>query len=63
MPAAGVPYEGTKTHWILDIENADLATDMCRALARALPLHKPKKQTPKQLKMPVWTAFGLRIIC
>ena len=46
-PDAGTPYDGAKPHWILDIEDVDLATDMVRELARALPLPKPKKPKRK----------------
>lgn len=43
MPDAGLPYDGAKPHWVLDIENTGLATDMVRELARVTPLPKPKK--------------------
>ena len=42
-PDAGTPYNGARPHYILDIENADLAVDMIGELARVLPLPKPKK--------------------
>ncbi|MBD5401061.1 hypothetical protein HDR61_04970 [bacterium] len=42
-PDAGAPYDGAKPHWILDIENVDLATDMVHELARITPLPKSKK--------------------
>ena len=44
-PDAGTPYDGAKPHWILDIENINLATDMVRELARITPLPKPKKKS------------------
>lgn len=47
-PDAGIPYTGARPHYILDIENSDLAVDMTRMLARVLPLPKPKK--PRQKK-------------
>lgn len=43
-PDAGVPYNGARPHWILDIENIDLSVDMVRELARVLPVPKPKKK-------------------
>ena len=43
-PDAGTPYDGAKPHWILDIENRDLAVAMVRELARVLPVPKPKKK-------------------
>ncbi len=43
-PSRGFPYQGAKEHYILDIENADLAIDMLRLLARILPLPKPRKK-------------------
>lgn len=43
-PDAGIPYDGARPHWILDIENRDLATGMARMLARVLPVPKPKKR-------------------
>jgi len=44
LPDAGVPYNGARPHWVLDIENTDLSVDMARELARVLPLPKPKKK-------------------
>jgi TfoX/Sxy family transcriptional regulator of competence genes len=43
-PSRGFPYTGAKEHYILDIENADLAIDMLRLLARILPLPKPRNK-------------------
>ncbi|MDR1696707.1 MAG: TfoX/Sxy family protein [Rickettsiales bacterium] len=43
-PSRGFPYAGAKEHYILDIENTDLAVDMLRALARILPLPKSRKK-------------------
>ena len=49
-PDAGVPYNGARPHWILDIENIALSVDMARELARVLPLPRPKKKpTPKRI--------------
>ncbi|MCM1295094.1 MAG: TfoX/Sxy family protein [Muribaculaceae bacterium] len=46
-PELGIPYNGAKPHYILDIENADLAIDLVRELARILPL--PKSATRKNM--------------
>ena len=43
-PDVGIPYDGTREHYILDIENVDLAVDMVRELARVLPIPKSKKK-------------------
>jgi TfoX/Sxy family transcriptional regulator of competence genes len=43
-PDRGFPYAGAKEHYVLDLENSDLAVDMLRLLARILPLPKPKKK-------------------
>lgn len=43
-PDIGTPYDGTKPHYILDIENAQLASDMVAELVRALPAPKPKRR-------------------
>lgn len=42
----GLPYEGTKEHYILDIENSELTEQVCRILEQITPL--PKKRTKKQ---------------
>lgn len=47
-PERGIPYQGARQHYILDIENSDLAMDMVCALARVIPIPKPKKS--KSLK-------------
>lgn len=48
-PDSDIPYDGAKPHYILDIENTDLAIDMTRELARVLPMPKPKKpKIPRQ---------------
>ncbi len=46
-PDLGTPYDGAKPHYILDIENTDLAIDLVRELARILPL--PKSATRKKV--------------
>ncbi len=43
-PDSGIPYNGAKPHYILDIENTDLSIDMVRELSRILPLPKPPKR-------------------
>lgn len=43
VPDSDIPYKGARPHFILDIENSNLAIDMVRELARVLPLPKPKK--------------------
>lgn len=40
----GVPYDGAKEHYILDIENAPLAKDVAALLESVTPLPKPKKK-------------------
>jgi len=44
----GIPYEGSKPCYILDVENNDFAVDVTRLLARILPLPKPKSTKPKK---------------
>lgn len=41
-PDVGTPYPGAKLHYILDIENVDLAVAMARTLAQILPAPKSK---------------------
>ncbi|MBD5388680.1 TfoX/Sxy family protein [bacterium] len=45
-PAIGTPYDGTKPHYVLDIENTDLAVDMVRRLMDVIPMPRPK--TPRK---------------
>ena len=42
----GIPYDGSKEHYILDIENAELVEQVCKILEAITPL--PKKRTKKQ---------------
>ena len=42
-PDTGIPYHGARPHYVLDIENTDLAAEMVNMLAIVLPLPKPKK--------------------
>lgn len=47
-PDIGIPYNGARPHYVLDIENTDLATDMVNMLAIVLPAPRPKKTAAKQ---------------
>ena len=40
----GIPYEGSKEHYILDIDDAELAVKVVEKLERVVPLPKPKKK-------------------
>lgn len=40
----GLPYPGGKEHYILDIENVELARDVIAVLERVTPLPKPRKK-------------------
>lgn len=40
----GVPYNGAKEHYILDIENTELAKTVITVLEPLTPLPKPKKK-------------------
>ena len=40
----GLPYEGTKEHYILDIENPNLVSSVIEVLERITPLPKPRKK-------------------
>lgn len=39
----GVPYEGSKEHYILDIDNAEFSKRVILALEPVTPLPKPRK--------------------
>lgn len=41
----GVPYDGAKEHYILDIENGELTAQVCKILEKITSL--PKKRTKK----------------
>ena len=41
----GLPYDGTKEHYILDMENAELTEKVITVLERVTPLPKKKKRT------------------
>ena len=40
----GLPYEGAKEHYILDIDDNDLARQVVAVLEAVTPLPKPKKK-------------------
>lgn len=42
----GIPYDGTKEHYILDIENRDLTAKVVEILEQVTPV--PKKRTKKK---------------
>ncbi len=43
VPAqTGIPYTGAREHYILDIENVDLAIAVVRKMAQILPIPKPR---------------------
>jgi TfoX/Sxy family transcriptional regulator of competence genes len=42
-PDTGFPYNGAKEHYILDADDADLAVEITKLLAKILPLPKRKK--------------------
>ena len=44
IPDSGIPFNGARPHYILDIEQADLSIDMVRLLAKILPIPKKKKR-------------------
>jgi TfoX/Sxy family transcriptional regulator of competence genes len=40
----GYPYDGAKEHYVLDMDNAELARDVVTSLLPVTPLPKPKKK-------------------
>lgn len=40
----GIPYQGAKEHYILDVENRDFAWQVLEKLEKITPLPKPKKK-------------------
>lgn len=40
----GIPYEGSKEHYILDIDDADLAVRVVEKLEKVVPLPKLRKK-------------------
>lgn len=43
-PEIGTPYKGAKPHYILDVDDTDLAVSMVKLLGKILPMPKPKKK-------------------
>jgi len=44
----GYPYDGAKEHYILDIDNSDLAREVVAVLEQVTPLPKPKPKPKKK---------------
>jgi len=42
----GFPYKGAKEHYLLDIDNTELAQAVVAALEAVTPLPKPRKKKP-----------------
>ena len=40
----GIPYGGSKEHYILDIDDADLAVRVVEKLEQVIPIPKPRKK-------------------
>ncbi len=47
-PEKGVPYKGAKEHFILDIDDEELAIKITTILKKITPLPKPKKKKIKE---------------
>lgn len=45
--STGVPYQGAKEHYILDIENADFCRQVVTELEKVTPVPKPRKKKSK----------------
>ena len=45
--ALGIPYDGSKEHYILDIENSELCCEVIRLLELVTPIPKPRKRKTK----------------
>ena len=43
--ACGIPYEGSREQYILDIEDTDLSTRVIEILEKVVPVPKPKKKS------------------
>lgn len=43
----GLPYEGTKPHYMLDVENRALTEQVLEIVERVTPLPKPRKKKPQ----------------
>jgi TfoX/Sxy family transcriptional regulator of competence genes len=48
----GYPYDGAKEHIVLDIDNAELATDIAITLSKILPIPKSAMAKKRRLKAP-----------
>lgn len=46
--ALGIPYDGSKEHYILDIENSELCCEVIRLLEPVTPIPKPRKRKIKR---------------
>jgi hypothetical protein len=44
----GFPYDGSKDHYVLDIDNAELAHEVVNALELVTPIPKPRKKKAKE---------------
>lgn len=45
--SVGVPYNGAKEHFILDIDNTDFSKEILSILEQTIPVPKPKKKKQK----------------
>ena len=46
----GFPYKGAKEHYVLDIDNRELALAVVSALEKVIPVPKPKKKKEPKTK-------------
>lgn len=47
--STGIPYEGAKERYILDVENVDFCREVLGILEEVTPLPKPKKKSTKKV--------------
>ena len=45
----GIPYEGSKEHYILDIENSEFSKEIVFILEEITPIPKPRKKKPTKM--------------
>lgn len=45
----GFPYKGAKEHYIIDVDDSELLTDVVTELEKSLPLPKPKRAKEKKI--------------
>ena len=45
----GVPYEGSKEHYILDIENSEFSKEIVSILEEITPIPKPRKKKSEKM--------------